>query len=364
MPAAPFERHAPRRILLICTRRIGDVLLATPLARSLKRAWPQAELDFLAFEGTTGVLEGNPDIAHIIAVPPKSDWRGKLAQLRQLWRRYDLAVSTIASDRARLYGWAGARFRIGCVGDGETGKTLLLNRWLRFDDRDTHTVTMGLRLAELLAIEPCRQVVPPALDGAGRAALRKRLPAALARDYAVLHPFPKYAYKMWRQEGWVELAEWLQQCGLAVALSGGPDADERAYVRSIAQRCAAIDLSGQLSLAETADLIAHARLYVGPDTATTHIAAALGTPTIALFGPSNPVKWGPWPCDWASAQSPWPWRGGGAQGNVRLIQGPGDCVPCMLEGCDRHLNSTSQCLLRIGTSTLTEAAGALLQGRP
>ena len=84
MPFPPFDLHPPRRILLVCTQRIGDVLLATPLARSLKRAWPQAELDFLAFKGTEGVLEGNPDISRVLAFPQRTDWRGKFSQFRQL----------------------------------------------------------------------------------------------------------------------------------------------------------------------------------------------------------------------------------------------------------------------------------------
>jgi heptosyltransferase-3 len=99
-------------------------------------------------------------------------------------------------------------------------------------------------------------------------------------------------------------------------------------------------VQGRLSLAELADLIRHARLFVGVDTATTHIAAATGTPTVAIFGPTDPVIWGPW---------------GGTRyekvahvqrhGSVRLIQNPAlACVPCQQEGCDRHQASRSDCL--------------------
>jgi heptosyltransferase-3 len=73
------------------------------------------------------------------------------------------------------------------------------------------------------------------------------------------------------------------------------------------------------------------------------------------------VKWGPWPKDWKQASSPWPWRGGGHQGNVRLIQGSGDCVPCLLEGCDRHLNSLSRCLQDIPVDSVLLAAQAMLE---
>lgn len=364
MPLQSFERKPPRRILLICTQRIGDVLLATPLARSLKRAWPEAELHFLVFKGTEGVLEGNPDIDRVIALPQRTDWRGKLAQFRTLWRRYDLAVSTIATDRARLYGWVGAVFRIGFIAEQEKGKNLLLDRWLKFDDRDTHTVSMGLRLTELLGIAPCYQVVPPSLAPHARDALFGRLDSLKEKKYVVLHPSPKFAYKMWRQEGWVELAEWLQQQGLQVVLTGGPDSDERAYAEAIAQQVPVLNLAGALSLAETAELIGSARLFIGPDTAVTHIAAAMGVPTIALFGPSNPVKWGPWPQRWSRPESPWPWRGGGRQGNVQLIQGQGDCVPCLLEGCDRHIGSNSLCLQQISASSLIVAVRAMMADQP
>ena len=162
----------------------------------------------------------------------------------------------------------------------------------------------------------------------------------------------------------MELARWLLQQGLGVVLTGGPDSDERAYAEEIARQVQVVNLVGELSLAETAELVGRAKLFVGPDTAMTHIAAAVGVPTIALFGPSNPVKWGPWPQDWNQPESPWPWRGGGRQGNVQMIQGQGDCVPCLLEGCDRHIGSSSLCLQQISTSTLIVAARAMLADQP
>jgi heptosyltransferase-3 len=363
MALSPFDRRPPQRILVTCTLRIGDVLLATPLVRSLKQAWPQAELHFLALQGMEGALEGNPDIARVIAFPHRTNWRGKLAQLRELWRRYDLAVGAIASDRVRFYGWAASSFRIGFIDEHETGKTFFLNRWLMGDVRDTHTVAHGLRLCELLGIAPHYGVVPPSLSAERRDALLKRLRLADDKNYAVLHPYPKYTYKMWRQEGWVELARWLQERGLRVLLTGGPDREERSYADAIASQTSAENLAGELSLAETAEIIAPAKLFVGPDTAVTHIAAATGAPTVALFGPSNPVKWGPWPQHWNRAESPWHWRGSARQDNVYLMQGPGDCVPCLMEGCDRHVASSSACLQRISSSNLISVAESMLKDR-
>ncbi len=355
----------PRRILLVCTQRIGDVLLTTPLLRSLKRAWPEAQLDVLVLPGTQGALEGNPDVTHIIALPQRVSFAGKLAQLRGLWRRYDLAVSPLATDRARLFCWAAGRHRVGLLAaSGEHLKALLLDQWARFDDLDTHTVVMGLRIAELLGIPPCAEVVPPQAPWEPVAA---KLGAPAERPFAVLHPYPKFNYKMWTTAGWVALAQHLQTRGLDVVLTGGPETAEREYAESIARRCArpgVLNLAGQLSLGETAELIRRARLFVGPDTAVTHIAAATGTPTLALFGPSNPVKWGPWPHGRTTLTSPWLRQGSDRQGNVHLLQGedPRGCVPCLLEGCQRHVDSSSACLNTLPSARVIAAAEELLGG--
>lgn len=355
MSPANFVTHPPRRILLTCTQRIGDVLLATPLARSLKRAWPEAELDFLVFKGTEGVLAGNPDIRQVLAFPQRCDWRGKLAQFRQIWRRYDLAAAPIATDRARLYGWIGARYRVGFLTTEERGKTWLLDDALTFDDLNTHTVAMGEQLTQLLGITPGYEVVPPRLTPDALPATLARLEPLADAPFVVLHPYPKYPYKMWHRERWAELAKALQQRGLKILLTGGPDADETAYCGAIAQHTGALDLSGQLSLAQTAEIVARAQLFVGPDTAVTHIAAATGVACVALFGPSNPVKWGPWPKDWQEPESPWARVGSGKRGNVFLIQGQGECVPCLLEGCERRLDSSSRCLQEIPLQTVLDA---------
>lgn len=353
----------PRRILLVCTQRIGDVLLTTPLARSMKRAWPQAQIDALVLPGTEGVLEGNPDFSRVIALPQRVGFLEKIAQLRAVWQRYDLAVTPLATDRARLFCRAAGRYRVGVLqARGERSKRVLLHQWAVFDDLDTHTVSMGLRVAELLGIPIHAEVVPPAVPWAVVAEKLNGLPARAS--YAVLHPYPKFNYKMWTIAGWVALARTLRERGFQVILTGGPETAECAYADQV--RCEAgegvLNLAGQLSLGATAELIRRAALFVGPDTAVTHIAAATGTPTLALFGPSNPVKWGPWPQGWTSRHSPWSRCGSGQQGNVYLLQGEDvrGCVPCMLEGCERHTRSLSACLQNLAVSRVMDAASRLL----
>jgi heptosyltransferase-3 len=149
---------------------------------------------------------------------------------------------------------------------------------------------------------------------------------------------------------------------LRVVLTGGPDPVERTAVAAIAQALpSAVNLAGKLTLAEAAFLLSQARLYIGPDTAITHLAAALGIPIVALFGPSDPVKWGPWPASYASDGNPWQRHGSQRVGNVALIQGNGLCVPCLLEGCERNIDSLSDCLQQLPAARVIAAAAALLQ---
>lgn len=360
-----FPVQAPRQILVTCPQRLGDVLLSTALIHSLKQAWPQAAIDVLVFKGTEGVLAGNPDIRHVHSQAARASLWDKLRELSRLWRRYDLAIAAMPTDRSRLYAWAGGRFRIGFLTGqaNEKQKAWWLDRHVLFDDLDTHTVAMQGQLLELLGMPSLGHVIPPALTAEELARFKPELSSA---PYVVLHPCPKFRYKMWPQLAWVELATQLRELGYEIVFSGGYDADEQAYVSAIAAQLQfpSRNFSGRLSFAHSATLLESAALYVGPDTVMTHLAAACGTRTIALFGPSNPVKWGPWPVRWASKLSPWQRIGSACQGNVYLVQGEADCVPCMEEGCDRHVNSPSACLDRLPSTRIMSAAKVLLGLRP
>jgi heptosyltransferase-3 len=351
----------PRSILVVATRRIGDVLLVTPLLRSLRRAWPLAIIDVLVFAGKGAVLEGNPDCSRVIEVPERPARAEHARLLARLFRRYDLGVATQQSDRSHLYALVAARRRVGVVPDrrwSSAWKRASCFAYEVLDDLDTHTVVQNLRLADRLGIERHYEVVPPGAASAGD--------ALGGKPYAIVHPAAMFTYKSWTPEGWRELIAWLRGRGLAVALSGGPGEEERAYCAALAGP-EVLDLSGKLTLAELSGLLKRARLYVGPDTSVTHLAAACGTPTIALFGPSNPVKWGPWPQHAREDPSPWtrlerPWQ---RKGNVILLQGVqppdlGHCLPCRLEGCERHVRSLSRCLTEMRADPVLLAARELL----
>jgi heptosyltransferase-3 len=339
---------------------MGDVLLAAPLLRSLKAAWPQAEVDVLVFENSRDVLAGHPDVRRVLCVSERPGVLQHATLLFRLARRYDIALSCLPGDRPTVYAALAGRWRAGLVTPGRRGrwKRRLLSRSVEFDDLDTHTVAMNLALADACGIARQHDI-----GLRWRAEDASRVAALLSGDgrlpsYAALHAHPKFNYKMWHTDGWVGLAQWLGEQGMTTVLTGGPEPGEIEHAGALAAKMPAgtINLAGQLSFAETACAVAGARLFVGPDTVTTHLAAALGVPTVALYGPSNPVKWGPWPRDYAGASSPWRRVGVQACGNVLLVQGAGACVPCMREGCDQHVASYSDCLRQISVSAVIAAA--------
>jgi heptosyltransferase III len=153
------------RILVVILRRLGDVLLTTPLIRSLKRAYPQAFIDVVVFAGTEGILTGNPDLADIISMPQRPSFFDTLSLFARLFRRYDLALSVQTGDRPTALAVIAGRQSAGPIepaGLASKIKRFFLNRHYVRDPRQ-HRARDILRLAEVLGISPHDELVcPPA----------------------------------------------------------------------------------------------------------------------------------------------------------------------------------------------------------
>ena len=320
------------RILVIALRRLGDVLLTTPLIRSLRRAWPQAEIDALVFADTAGILDGNPDLNGTVPMPPQPGAGQSLALARRLWRAYDLVVSTQTGDRPTFFAWVAGKKRVGPQNGGRLKRAALHRSVPQADGM--HRVEQILRLADALGIARVPELVcprPRPAEGLG------------ASEYAVIHAAPMFRYKQWKAAGWRALAAALGARGLKVIATGGPAEAERRYLDEVWSGASVERRDGRLDWPQLAGLLGKARLYVGPDTSVTHLAAAAGCPTVALYGPTDPRLWGPWPVGGLDTM----WAAAGAiqrRGNVWLLQHAYPCTPCQLEGCERRLGSYSQCL--------------------
>ncbi|MDQ7090501.1 MAG: glycosyltransferase family 9 protein [Methylococcales bacterium] len=339
-----FLKHKPQRILVISLRFLGDTLLITPLLNSLKKAYPEAEIDVLTYGYNALILEGNPAISQCIFSPKKPTLHDYNVLLKQIYRRYDLAMTTQTGDRLTLYAVLAAKTRIGFIPkptEKRRFKRYFFQRWLTFDETKTHTVLELLRLCQLLAIKPVYELTPPSTTQ----------PLEISRmgitsAYVVIHVLPQWRYKQWTEAGWIAVAHHLKQQGLQVLLSGSPVVEEVHYLMQLQKQFPTntINLAGKVSLAHLAMIIEGAQLFIGPDTGITHLAAATKVKTIALLGPSDPVKWSPWPNDYHSTTPPFKTRGCQQVNNIYIIQGQEACVPCYSEGCERHQNSYSLCL--------------------
>jgi lipopolysaccharide heptosyltransferase III len=327
---------APRRILVISLRRIGDVLLTTPLIRSLRRAWPTSEIDVLVFRNTTGIIAGNPDINQVFTLSSRPAVIESARLLARLWRRYDIAISTQSGDRPTVFAFAAGRLRAGVTTDSDSSlarilKRIALHRSVPAAEK-LHRVEQMLRLADALDISRIPELVCPAPAPHSH--------VAPGDSYAVIHAAPMFAYKEWTPDGWRAVAAGLAKRGLQVIAIGGPGDAERSYLEMVWRGVADVH---QVGWAETMTLLAKARLYIGPDTSVTHLAAAAGRPTVALFGPMDPRVWGPWPVGGLAT----PWEASGTiqnRHNVWIVQNPLPCLPCTFEGCERHIGSRSVCL--------------------
>ena len=353
-PANPPLPARPR-ILVVSLRRIGDALLTTPLIRSLRRAWPDATIDVLTFAGPARIIDGNPDVDHVIAAPERPTTVETLALVARLFKRYHLAVSTQPGDRPTAFAVLAGRTHAGQTHTdgprlGQLIKARVLHRMTPAVP-DIHRVEQMLRLADALGIARVPELVGPA------PAASADIPAG---PYAVIHAAPTFRYKQWTRDGWRGLAAGLAQRGLTVVATCGPDAAERRDLEALWQGIATVH---SLTWPGNAALLAGARIYIGPDTSITHLAAATGCPTVALFGPTDPRVWGPWPVGGMDT----PWQASGTiqhRGNVWIVQNPLPCLPCTFEGCERHIGSESICLQELRAEQVLAAADqALARGR-
>jgi lipopolysaccharide heptosyltransferase II len=302
-----------RHILVIRVDLIGDVVLSLPAVRALKRAYPEAEIDFLALSASAGILANEPEIAHVLTFDPYF-WRRWLGLMRpRAWReansflrkmhdrRYDLAVSIsgdIASIVARL---SGARRRVGYA---EEAYPYLLTDPVPGGRYGTpmHEVRYVLALAEAAGAEVLASDRRLSLwvDGESTKQVAGMLADARTtrgRQGSVItvHPGARNGQaKRWPTGHIAALATRLaRELDALVVLTGAPG--EASLAEAVERQCAGdvVNLCGKTSLPELAALLASSDLVISGDSGPMHIACAVGTPVVALHGPTDPAISGP-----------------------------------------------------------------------
>ncbi|MFZ4536217.1 putative lipopolysaccharide heptosyltransferase III [Propionivibrio sp.] len=346
------------RVLVIKLRHHGDVLLSSPVFSALKAHAPQVGIDALVYADTAEMLTQHPAIDNVHVIDRHWKKRGLLAHVMAEWallqslrsRRYDLIIHLTDHPRgAWISRLCGARWAVvrKVAGRGAWWRNAFTHFVSSPRNALRHTVEVNLDALRRIGVYPTqderRLCLIAGSDAEARLALLLQQQNIASTPFIHIHPASRWHFKCWPVEKMAALIDQLQGEGHRVILSAAPDASEMAMIDAIqAQlRQPALSLAGQLSLKELAALSARARLFIGVDSAPMHIAAAMGTPTVALFGPSGDKEWGPW-----------------AVAHRVLASDVHPCRPCGIDGCGG--GKVSDCLSSLPVDRVYRAAQELL----
>ena len=351
----PFDTL--RRVLVIKLRHHGDVLITSPVLSVLKARAPQCEIDALLYADTVPMLAGHPALAQLHTIDRRWKTLGLCGQLAAEWRllstlrarQYDLIIHLTEHRRgAWLTRLLGPLFSVApkVVGRGSFWRNSFSQLYHLDKTGRRHVVEYNLDALRALGIDPPPEqrklVMVPGKDAEARVAALMNTHGLAAKGFIHLHPTSRWLFKCWPAEKTAALMDKLHAEGHRLVLTAAPDAKETALIAAIRTQTQAphVDLSGQLSLKELAALTAQARLFIGVDSAPMHIAAAMGTPTAVLFGPSGDKEWGPW------------------QVMHRVVTTDHTCRPCGQDGCGG--SKISDCLVTLPVERVLKAAHELL----
>lgn len=299
-------KRAPENILVMRYRFIGDTVLTIPFLRNLRRAEPQAHIAWMVAPGSSEVVKGVPYVDEMIYWDPltiHADSRGshrtlsaKIAFLKDLrHRHFDKVYVLKRSLSSAVIAWlSGAPERIGF--DTEGRGLLLTTRVPYRHDRHEVKNFLAVLTADGINVKDDFLEIWTSPEEEGRIARILADAGVVPSDrIAAIHPFSAVTERGWPLENYAELATRLRREGnFRTLIVGGPgDVGAFTAVKDLFGD-STIDLVGKCSLRDTIALLMRCSLFVGNDSGIMHLAAAAGTPLVALFGPQSPVKFGPW----------------------------------------------------------------------
>jgi heptosyltransferase I len=297
---SPHHLPSHPRILLVKLSSFGDVLHGLPTLEALRDALPRAHITWLVEAAYAPLLSGHPALDEVWIAPrlrPAELFSGaNLAALRRLVqqlraRPFDLVLDIQGLLKSAVWvALARSPRKVGYDRTRELSYLALTERVPPFDP-EAHAVRRYLNLAHYLGAPPALPRFRLGLDAA--ADIAALVPSEPDRPLAVLHPGARWASKLWPPAFWARLAEWFHGQGFQVAVTGS--AADRELATGITAHCRTprLNLAGRTSLAQLAGILRKARIAVTTDTGAMHLAAALGTPVAALFGPTAPWRTGP-----------------------------------------------------------------------
>ena len=337
-----------RNVLIIKLRYIGDVLLATLTVRAIKAARPDVRVTMMVNRGTEDVLSGNPDIDEIVILD-----KGSLAAQFQLIaglrrRRFDTVIDLTDGDRAAFLSWiSGAPVRIG-FNDEHRWRGRFYTQVVQPAPGVQHRIDRDLEALKPMSIQadskdPQLWLTPEDANSADQ--LLDQLGVQRSQSIVLLQPGARYWFKAWPPERFAELADRLtSQYGCQVLIGGSRQESDLAQQIQQMAKSRPISMAGRTTIKQFAAIAKKSALFVGNDNGAMHIASAVGTPVVALFGPSSPREWGP--------------RGG----PVEVLYKHLDCRSCVHPTCTR---GEENCMRLIAVHEVIAAVQRLLlAGKP
>lgn len=335
------------KILLLKPSSLGDVVHAFPVVRSLKRRWPDAELHWWIEAGLASLVESDPDVDGIFKFERKrwsrpSGWPSMFAMVRRLRaERFDLVIDLQGLARSGVFAWlANGAFSIG-VDDLRERAGAFYDVAVPRPSPETHAVDWYLEVVRRLGVEPTATLpwLSPRPEVA--AGLEPRLELTKHR-WILLNPGARWWNKRWPVAAFRETLRRLAiefPAHRFAVLGGKEDAElAREIILGAPERTA--NLAGSTSLGELVEVIRACDLIVTNDTGPMHIAAALGRPMVALFGPTNPNRTGPYARQSDALREPLP------------------CSPCLSQSCRNP--KQMECLTALTVERVLSAVAARL----
>jgi lipopolysaccharide heptosyltransferase II len=332
------------RILVIRLRSIGDTVLSTPSLIALRRFLPDAQIDILLEDWVAPLLENFDLVDNVIAIG-----KGEVDRLKAAWRirrnKYDVVFNLHGGTTSTLLSRAtGAAHRIGY--ENYQYSSLYTHRLSSSSDfwqrEKTHSAEQQLALLGFVGIPVddrprTRLTVSPE----ARTSISARYDTS--KRYALLHPASLFATKQWSAENFAWIADHLSDGNIAtVAVASGK---ERIVLDELQRRSQSdIPVFDDLSIPEITALAADAELFVGNDSGIAHIAAAVNTPTVVIFGSSNRDHWRPW-----------------TDAPNEIVFNEFDCQPC--PGYECKVYGDPKCILSVSTEQVTAAIDRILRPR-
>lgn len=346
------EPLQPKRLLVVRLDRIGDVVLSTPVLTVLRRRFPHLFLAMMVRPPCLELVRGHPDVDEVIEYDKEGLHHGVAATLRfaRRLRTYDFDTALILHPTNRSH-WiarlAGIPVRIGY--DRKAAWLLTHRVPHRKQEGAQHEAAYTLEPLALFGITPPPpQPVIPVREEAVARVTQLLTQAGVAPEAALVavHPSASCVSKRWMPERFAQVADRLiTERGVAVCVVAGREDASVARQMVQAMRQPAVNFAGGLSIGELAALLARCRLLLSNDSGPVHIAAAVGTPVVDIFGRNqrglSPLRWGPL-----------------GEGHVVLHKEVG-CVTCLAHHCDIQF----LCLTSLETAEVYQAAAAVLDRR-